>query len=93
MILKLSPFGQGNTMPVFLSRRVEVLECRSMGNGGDHLRMRLRQGGTVWSAVAFGMGCHRGEVSSHLDVVFNVEADRWNGADRLRLNILDFGPG
>jgi single-stranded-DNA-specific exonuclease len=93
LIQTLAPFGQGNPEPIFLSRRVEVLECRSMGSGGDHLRMRLRQGGTVWSAVAFGMGSHHGEVCSPLEVVYSVEVDRWNGEDRLRLNVLDFGSG
>lgn len=89
-IQKLAPFGQGNPRPTFLSRGVEVMECRGMGNGGDHLRLKVRQGGTVWSAVSFGMGCHQAEVCSPLDIVFSVEADRWNGTERLRLNVLDF---
>jgi len=39
----LSPFGQGNPQPVFLSRRVEVVETRPLGNHGRHLRLKLRQ--------------------------------------------------
>ncbi|MBN1176452.1 MAG: single-stranded-DNA-specific exonuclease RecJ, partial [Dehalococcoidales bacterium] len=42
---RLAPFGIGNPVPVFLSEGVEVLERRTMGNGGEHLRMKLRQGG------------------------------------------------
>jgi hypothetical protein len=26
-----------------------------------------------------------------MDVVYNLEIDRWNGNETLRLNILDFG--
>ena len=87
---RLAPFGIGNPVPVFLSEGVEVLERRPMGNGGEHLRMKLRQGGTVWDGVAFRLANHAGEASSRLDVVYNLEIDRWQGNEKLRLNILDF---
>lgn len=87
---KLEPFGQGNPQPCFISRGVEVMECRLMGKGDEHLRLKLKQGGTVWDAVAFGMGGDRPAISSSLDIVYNLEVDRWNGNTTLRLNILDF---
>jgi len=89
-IQKLAPFGQDNPAPTFLSRRVEVVDCRSMGNRGDHLRMKLRQDDMIWDGVAFGLGSYLNEVSSHLDLVYNLEIDRWNGQENLRLNISDF---
>jgi single-stranded-DNA-specific exonuclease len=91
-IQQLAPFGAGNPVPAFLSRNVEVLDCHTMGNNSHHLRLKLRQGGTVWDAVGFRMGENIGEVSSRLDVVYNLELDRWRGAENLRLNILDFSP-
>ena len=90
IIQKLAPFGRGNPIPTFLSRAVEVVDCRTMGNGGEHLRLKLRQGGTVWDGVGFGLGNSLAEVSSPLDIVYNLEIDRWGGEERLRLNILDF---
>ncbi len=92
-IQKLAPFGQDNPAPTFLSRRVEVIDCRTMGSRGDHLRMKLRQDGMVWDGVAFGLGSCLNEVTSHLDLVYNLEIDRWNGQEKLRLNIVDFTPG
>ena len=86
----LAPFGRGNPVPTFLSLGVEVLGCRTMGNDGGHLRLKLRQDGTVWDGVGFRLGNHLNEISSHLDVVYTLDADRWNGRERLRLNILDF---
>jgi single-stranded-DNA-specific exonuclease len=88
---KLAPFGQGNPLPVFLTRGVQVMECRTMGAGAEHVRLKLRQSGVLWDAVGFGLGRYLSEIRSSLDVVYQVEADRWNGADRLRLNLLDFG--
>jgi single-stranded-DNA-specific exonuclease len=87
---RLAPFGHGNPVPVFLSRGVELLEQRTMGNGGEHLRLKLKQGGTVWDGVAFRLRDHLPEIAPHLDIVYNLEIDRWNGKEQLRLNILDF---
>ena len=89
---QLAPFGQGNPAPAFLSRRVEVVDCRTMGSNGEHLRLKLKQGGTVWDGVGFGLGNYLTEASSPLDIVYNLEVDRWGGEERLRLNILDFAP-
>lgn len=89
---KLAPFGSGNPAPTFLSRRVEIIDCRTMGNGNEHLRMKLRQGGTIWDGVGFRLGNYLTEASSPIDIVYNLEIDRWGGEARLRLNILDFAP-
>jgi len=86
---RLAPFGEGNPRPSFLSRRVEVIERRTMGNS-QHLRLKLKQGGIVWNAVGFGLGSRESEICPIIDVVYNVEVDHWNGSDRLRLNLLDF---
>jgi single-stranded-DNA-specific exonuclease len=86
----LAPFGNGNPVPAFLSQGVEVVEKRTMGNGAEHLRMKLRQGGTVWDGVAFRLANHQPELSPQLDIVYNLEVDNWGGKNQLRLNILDF---
>ncbi len=91
-IQKMAPFGQGNPAPTFLSNRVQVINCRTMGNGSEHLRLKLKQNDTVWDGVAFGLGKYLSEISSTLNVVFNLEIDRWGGQEKLRLNILDFEP-
>jgi single-stranded-DNA-specific exonuclease len=86
----LAPFGHGNPVPTFLSRGVEVLDRRTMGNSGEHLRMKLRQAGSVWDCVAFRLGNHQGEFASRIDIVYNLEVDTWGGRNNLRLNVLDF---
>ena len=89
-IQSLSPFGIGNPVPLFISQGVDLLEKRTMGNNGEHLRMKLKQADSVWDGVAFRLSSHREELSSRLDIVYNVEVDNWAGKNRLRLNILDF---
>ncbi len=91
-IQKLAPFGKGNPPPIFVSRAVQVTSCRTMGADQQHLRLKLKQQGSVWEAVAFKQGDSLGDVAEALDIVYNLEIDRWNGADSLRLNILSFTP-
>ncbi len=91
-IQQLAPFGQGNPLPTFLSRGVEVVDCHTMGNSSNHLRLKLRQGGTLWDGVAFRLGNYLAEVTPLANLVYNLEIDRWGGKESLRLNILDFAP-
>jgi len=92
-IQRLAPFGAGNPEPVFLSRNVSIAECRSMGASGQHLKLKLKQGKSCWAGVCFRLGEAMTEVrQSPLDLVYNLELDRWRGVDTLRLNILDFAP-
>jgi len=88
----MAPFGQSNPSPVFLSRSVSVVDCRTMGNNGGHLRLKLKQGGMVWNGVAFRLGNCLSEIAPFIDIVYNLEEDRWNGNQNLRLNIIDFAP-
>ena len=89
---KLAPFGKGNPHPTFLSRKVEVLDCRVMGASREHLKLRLRQDGFVWGGVAFQAGDYLKEIAPVMDIVYNLEVDQWRGEERLRLNLLDFAP-
>ena len=89
-IQKLEPFGQGNPAPVFMSRRVRVVNCRTMGNSAEHLRLRLQQDDIAFDAVAFNAGDNIKEITTALDIVYNLELDQWNGRSSLRLNIMDF---
>ncbi len=92
MLQKLAPFGSGNPEPVFLSRKVDLLDCAAIGNDGCHLKLKLKQGGVVWDGVAFGLGSCLNELSSPVDIVYNLTLEKWNGEERLRLNVLDFCP-
>lgn len=91
-IQQLAPFGKGNPVPTFISRSVEVASCRPMGADQQHLRLKLKQQGSSFDAVAFKFGDSLADVSQALDVVYSLEIDRWAGTDNLRLNILSFTP-
>ena len=91
-IQQLAPFGCGNPLPTFLSRHVEVIDQHQIGSQSEHLRLKLKQEGIVWDATGFRLGNLVQEITTYLDIVYNLDIDRWNERERLRLNLLDFAP-
>ena len=89
-ISRLAPFGQANQVPTFLSCGVEVVEKRTVGESGDHLKLRLRDGRIIWDAIGFDLG--KRQLASLLDIVYYMEVDQWGGRKTLRLHILDLVP-
>ena len=92
LIQKLSPFGARNPQPTFLTRQVEVIECRNFGSQGERLRLKLKQGNVTWQAVDFESRRKPEEVPSSIDIVYSLEKRHWNGEEVLSLNIIDFAP-
>jgi single-stranded-DNA-specific exonuclease len=86
----LAPFGLGNPAVRLLVGGCEVSELATVGEGGKHLRVRLRANGrTLPGGIAFGRG---GEVDrlrrpTLYDVVFKLTVNRWNGSESPELRI------
>ncbi len=77
----LEPFGPGNPTPLFLTKNVAVTEARLMGGGGQHLRLKLKERGVTWDAVAFRKG-EAWDPSTHtVDLVYTLGTD-WRGGAR-----------
>ncbi len=90
LIERLSPFGRGNPKPTFVTRKVEVIECRNFGSQGEWLRLKLRQGNVTWRAVDFASQRKAKEVPRFVDIAFSLERSHWNGEEVLGLNLRDF---
>ena len=86
----LEPFGAANRTPAFLTRGMQPLHVRRLGNNGQHLRLKLKDGRVVWDAIAFRQGAQIPADSSSLDVVYNIGTERRGDTEVLELNVLDF---
>ena len=86
----LEPWGVGNPAPTFLSRGVHVMEARYMGNQGHHLRLRVRQENSEWTALAFNLGEKWVQGTALLDLVYALAMDSWRGEERHVLHLADF---
>lgn len=91
-IQRLAPFGEGNPPPIFLSRKVQVADCRRLGERGEHLELKLRADKATWRGIGFGLGAMADEITPRLDIVYNLAVDNWREQPLLQLNILDFAP-
>ena len=80
---KLEPHGLANPIPVFASKGLSVVECRSVGNEGDHLKLKLGLGNSIFDAIGFRMGKKYGDYhdevvnSGNVDVVYTLDINTW----------------
>ena len=88
----LAPFGEGNPVPLFLSRDVQLVGSRRLGSNGDHLLLKLHDRGVTWDAVAFQQAKHLPAHAKAIDIVYSIEIDRWGPEETLRLNVKDLRP-
>jgi hypothetical protein len=80
-LARLAPFGLGNPGVTLLLPGSELADVATTADG-RHLRFRVRhRGRPTGSAIAFGQGrqLDRARREVHYDVIFRLEANRWNG--------------
>jgi len=84
---KLSPFGESNPTPLFLTKGLSVVgDSRVVGK--NHLKFKVTDGVLVFDAIAFNMGDYKKRVSSNkppIDVLYNVEKNEWMGKKTIQL--------
>jgi single-stranded-DNA-specific exonuclease len=95
-IKKLEPFGLGNYQPVFLTRGLRVIDARTVGATGKHLKLNLADwensgSSAVIGAIGFGMGDLYQKLSpeTEVDLVYTLEMDEWDGNKKLQLKVKD----
>jgi single-stranded-DNA-specific exonuclease len=89
---QLEPFGVGNPQPRFLIEGLQIVETRYVGQSGQHVRLRVRQGTHQRTALAFNQAERWAEGVSQVDLVCTISTDFWNGAETITLKALDFRP-
>jgi single-stranded-DNA-specific exonuclease len=91
---QLGPFGIGNPRVTLSARGCRVVRSEPFGGKGDHCRVVLDDGTGQLEAIGF----NRPGLSRHLppgrlvDALFELDASRWRGRERLRLLLRDLRP-
>lgn len=90
----LAPYGCDNPAPVVACRQAGIMEHRTVGSDGSHLKMKVSCKQFLFDAIGFNLGGHQQLVSQtdYLDIVFALEKNEWNGRSTLQLNIKDLRP-
>ncbi|MCP9914942.1 single-stranded-DNA-specific exonuclease RecJ [Cyanobium sp. ATX 6F1] len=81
---RLEPFGIGLAAPLFWCARCRVLEQRLLRGG--HLQLTLEQGESRLRAIAWRWQ-GQGPLPEQVDVAFRLRLDRWQGQERLQLEL------
>ena len=92
-LARLSPYGEGNPLPLFAAMNVKVVgQPRRIGSKGQHLSFYVKQGDVAIRAVAFG----RGEQFERLkqngktcSLAFAVKINNWMDGENLELGVKD----
>jgi single-stranded-DNA-specific exonuclease len=99
-IQQLQPFGFGNPEPVFATREVKIVDCRVVGAGGKHLKLRMasmnnetiqQYTNVPIDAIAFNLGNLYGELQNTpiVDLAYTIDLNTWNGSQKLQLKVKD----
>lgn len=94
-LLKLEPYGLGNSRPVLMIPNVEVVAVQTMGKPANHLKLQLlTDQGRAFEAVGFGMAGRKAEclVGTRLDVAGLLDINEWQGTKRLQFKLIDWRP-
>ena len=86
----LEPTGYGNPDAVFVSRNVKVKSSRVVGADGKHLKLTLEdERGAAFDSIGFRLGHLQPKLPPRVDVLYNFEANEYNGRTSLQLNLKD----
>lgn len=87
----LEPFGCVNPSPVFTAAAVSILPHSVREMTGGHLRMTVKQGSRVFTAVGFRMGDQIPllQHAAEADIVFTPRFNTWRGETTIQLILKD----
>ncbi|MBI4363815.1 MAG: single-stranded-DNA-specific exonuclease RecJ [Candidatus Latescibacteria bacterium] len=88
---RLSPFGIGNTEPLFVAENIQVAGA-PMVVSRNHLKLNVRQNGRELECIGFGMGHLAGPIqteSGRVSIAFVPTMNVWQNRARLQLKLRD----
>lgn len=96
---KFEPFGENNSTPRLLTKKVTIVACDAVGSSSKHLRLLVRQDSNqTHKLIGFFFGdektvgknwCQILKLGDELDIVFEISVNEWNGDRELQRKIVD----
>jgi single-stranded-DNA-specific exonuclease len=86
---RLAPFGEGNPEPVLFWENAKISQLQSVGENGDHLRLKIGDKNHTAIAFRFGKFIETLQKRPTADLAFTLGENVWNGKKDLQLKIVD----
>lgn len=88
---ELSPFGQENEEPIFITKNLKVFEIRKLGNEKKHLSLKIGDGFFMFKALFFNYpeDALKNYLGQEIDLVYKIRKNTFNNQTNLDLHILD----
>lgn len=86
----LEPYGEGNKMPVFLTKNLKILSIRSLSEG-KHIKLKLGIDNYMIDAIGFNMGevVDKYLIGDKVDIVGSLEVNQFGGNENIQVNLKD----
>jgi len=91
-LARLAPFGPGNPNLVFSSRGHELLETRTFGAGGEHLKLLVGDGSGKTFELIRWRGAGMRLPRTAVDIAYTTRIHRYREVDRLQIEWVDARP-
>ncbi len=88
-LARMEPCGEGNPEPLMCARAVEVLDARTVGAAGNHLKLLVGDGERRVDCIGFGLGKHLEYAGKGacVDLAFTPNIDTYGGRPKLQLQL------
>ncbi len=88
---KLRPFGTANVKPLVAAKDVQVMQKRSVGATGDHLKLLVGKDNDQLDIISFQNGYMSGLLSEQqqISVAGYLEINEWNGTTKPQMQMID----
>jgi single-stranded-DNA-specific exonuclease len=88
---QFEPTGLGNPGPTFMTEKVKMVNCKTVGREARHLKLKLKQDEQLFDSIFFGGGEKYSKLplGSIVDIVFQPEENLWNGNRSIQIRIRD----
>lgn len=85
------PYGPNNECPRYLLEDVEIVEVRTVGAGGKHLRLQVRIQDKVFTCFGFGFGESSMELTENdtVDLVVELQLNTYLNNTTVQLQLID----
>ena len=69
---------------------MKVIESKTVGTTKDHLKMTLSDNEKFYDSIGFGLGNLINQSIGHIDILYQISENTWNGMTNFQLIIKDF---